>query len=858
MPEIAPEELVSKRRRVRQFAFALVGVIFVTSISFLGIDIQKKFSLLNKANSDNVQWILSQTEIDITNLATSSQIALLKDPPPLNDVRLKYDILYSRVEALTHRMGQIETQESSGISANLARLTQFISSNLALIDSPDEIFSENLGKFASEAEAARIATRGIALAGLQEFAFESEKRRASLIATISRIVALTTFLIFSLIIAIIYLGRMNRTIEDSALAQKRIGDRLESVISTSLDAIVVSDSEGQILEFNHAAERLFGDERSKALGTRIEDLIVSDPELATPGTCWKDFLSEVVSQVDEKNLLTLEAKKRDGGSVPIELALTTDQNADGDIYICFMQDISNRLQAEKALKDSRDKAIAGERSKAEMLAVMSHEMRTPLNGMLGTLELFDYKSLTVQQRKHLSILSKSANLLLGHVNDVLDVSRLDAGKMSVHKRPFDMIELLHEVVEAQTGRAMANGTKISITPPNPDLHDTYSDPERLRQILLNLVGNAIKFTENGSITLEMDCCDGVNLVEIRVIDTGIGISQSDVDRIFQDFETIDTAYNRKNTGTGLGLGIAQRITDALGGEIGVESEPGEGSVFWIRVPMAPPTLETSSVKHTDKRTSNSSKTDTEVTSLNVLIVEDNLVNRMILREMLEREGHSVFEATNGLEGVESVHQNDFDLVLMDISMPVMDGVDATKAIKKLPSPACDVPIVATTAHALTSEIESFLAAGMSESLVKPLSRKKLRDMIDRVVVGVTPADTPKNTTPELDLVDEKLIDELEEDLGQDVLLPAFAQLKTDVAIFFEDVTEESAELKSRLHRLGGAAGIFGATRFHQMIKSLEEDVSTAPSDSICTRLKELQSCWDTTLQAFEQLDLFQQ
>jgi len=252
--------------------------------------------------------------------------------------------------------------------------------------------------------------------------------------------------------------------------------------------------------------------------------------------------------------------------------------------VSFLRDISDRVAAEQELILARDSAVTGERAKAELLAVMSHEMRTPLSGILGTIELLQGTKPTPRQRRFIAAMKTSADLLLHHVNGVLSISRAEAGQLDLMDTEVDPAELLQELVESQRHAIEANGNTIkcdtSAAPPT-----IWIDPLRLRQVILNLVANANKFTRRGEILVECDVISDRRQVEFRVIDTGIGIAEADLDRIFEEFRTLDTSYSRAAEGTGLGLAISRRLVHAMRGEIGVDSEPGEGSLFWVRLPI---------------------------------------------------------------------------------------------------------------------------------------------------------------------------------------------------------------------------------------------------------------------------------
>jgi CheY-like chemotaxis protein len=364
---------------------------------------------------------------------------------------------------------------------------------------------------------------------------------------------------------------------------------------------------------------------------------------------------------------------------------------------------------------------------------MSHEMRTPLNGLLGSLELLEQGALDHGQRRHLATLRSSGELLLQHVNDVLDISRLDAAAYSFVRDAVDPAALLDEVAESQRARAAEGGNRIELVlPPEPGRPALLGDPRSLRQALLNLLGNAIKFTRNGRITLAFttgaETEEGL-AVEFRVTDTGPGIPPRDHARIFEDFVTLDASYGRQAEGTGLGLPITRRLVTAMGGEIGVDSRPGHGSSFWFRLSLPLDRSRPAPAPEVAAPATDAALSAPSGPPLHLLMIEDNEVNRAILRAFLGKLGHAVDEAQDGAEGIRLAALRRYDLILTDISMPHVSGVEATRAIRAGQGASRDVPIVAVTAHALPDELAAFRAAGIDGVLTKPIRLRTLAETI---------------------------------------------------------------------------------------------------------------------------------
>lgn len=837
---------------------AVSGV--AVAIIIFAFDVNRQIESLGTASSDNVQWVLTQSEIEAMELESAATRAILEGPEALGALRLKFDVFYSRIATLRESPVFSDLRQDFGVSLNVKNLTAYLDAMVPLIDGPDDALFSALPLIIEETRSARAETRSTALKGIEIFSQLADRRRDSVSDTLLRIAVLTIALILALLGLVVLLMRLVRSSELNTVEIRQTHDRMETIISTSLDAVVVSDRDGCVIEYNGAAERVFGYPRSAAIGTNMGDLIIPEHFRAMHNAGMKRYLEDGTSHVIGQGIVQLEARRMGGEIFPVDLSLAVADSPDGEIFVGFLRDISDRVRSENDLKDARDRAIAGEKSKAELLAVMSHEMRTPLNGMLGTLDLIDLTKLDARTKRYLRIIRGSSELLLSHVNDVLEISRLDAGKMNMQKERFDLIALMREIIDSQTGRAQENGNVVRLAPPSPELHEVYSDPARLRQILLNLVGNAIKFTQDGTVTLETELHDSLREVEIRVIDTGVGISSDDLDRIFGDFVTIDTSYGRSNTGTGLGLGIAQRLSTALGGELGAESEPGDGSVFWLRLPLNAP-IGTPRVQ--SQPTPNEEDVP-DLPPLDILMVEDNEVNRIVARELLERDGHHVTEAHNGREGVEAATNKTFDLILMDVSMPEMDGVTATRLIRKGPSNSSDVPIIAATAHALPDDLAVFRDAGMNDVLVKPISAKSIRlalanalldddgDEDERVILG--------DITSSALIIDWDRLEELEHDLTTDQLRTALVQFRSDLDQFMTDASDwmqgaiDRTNLSQEAHRMAGSAGVFGAMRLTNQMRTLQTEAKTATPSALNELVAEVKTSWKLTRTELDKVD----
>ncbi|MGY6632780.1 MAG: ATP-binding protein [Alkalilacustris sp.] len=429
------------------------------------------------------------------------------------------------------------------------------------------------------------------------------------------------------------------------------------------------------------------------------------------------------------------------------LQITDFSPTDGTLDMMLAAEMRSGLLAEtralaSELEAQRNNAEAANRAKSAFLTTMSHEIRTPMNAVLGVASILADTDITREQREWLDVMAASGQSLMELLNNILDLSKIEAGSMELRPESFDLHELATSVHALFAPAATTKGVETRL---RLELDGQFymGDPVRVRQILSNLVGNAAKFTEVGRITITLRdrVEDGRRHVELAVADTGIGISAEAISRLFNAFTQADSSTTRRYGGTGLGLSISRYLAEQMGGEIRVESRVGRGSTFTVRLPLelapetparvepAPPTPARSEPRH-------------------ILIVEDNATNRMILSHYLRRIGHSFDVAINGQQALAAWEERDYDLILMDIEMPVVDGLQATRELRRRESATGRryTPIVALSADAMVQRRETALSVGMDDYLTKPVAIKEIEERIRTTCqspsVMTAPADPP--------------------------------------------------------------------------------------------------------------------
>ncbi len=490
----------------------------------------------------------------------------------------------------------------------------------------------------------------------------------------------------------------------------------QGLIDSAPDAMVIVDTSGTIVLANGQAETVFGYSQSELVGQPIELLLperyrekhvaqrdgfFSNPRLRPMGAG-----------------LELFGQHKMGHEFPVEISLAPVKIDGGLLITSAIRDVTERKRIEGELRRAREAAEAANRTKSEFLANMSHEIRTPLAGILGYLEMIETYCKTEEERKdYIEKAKRNANNLAELINDILDLSKVEAGALKVEQLKFSPFTEVESVLSLLQGQAEEKGLVLETVFERPLPSNIISDPKRLRQILINVVGNAIKFTSAGKICLRMrqeKVADKTFLLFV-VTDTGCGIPADAHSKLFEPFVQADSSTTRKYGGTGLGLALSRNLARALGGDLRLtESAPGKGSTFTLTIQLGaelPP--EASGAGKNARAPEQSDRLD----GVRVLLAEDNLDNEELITKCLVRAGASVEAAHDGAEAVKLAELRPFDVVLMDIQMPVLDGYEATRRLR---AAGLKIPIFALTAHAMVEERQKCAQAGCTDCLTKPL------------------------------------------------------------------------------------------------------------------------------------------
>ncbi len=544
-----------------------------------------------------------------------------------------------------------------------------------------------------------------------------------------------------------------RAAEEEVLHQLRFIEELVEIIP---NPVYFKDRLGRYIGCNRACEQLFGLRREDWLGRTVRDL--APHEMARE----EDDRDEALYESGGIQTYETQVQLASGEMRDVLFSKTLFTGAQGSVggILGVITDITEQKRGEAVLREAKTAAEAASRAKSEFLANMSHEIRTPMNGIMGLVDLTLETPLNDNQRRYLSLVKSSATSLLNIINDILDLSRIEAGRMSVEQLAFDVRTVLQEATAPLELRAREKGLSLQCTVAPDVPAQLLSDPLRLRQILVNLVGNAIKFTRQGRIDVSA-WPEGQGhgaVLHLCVADTGVGIAPDKLERIFESFTQADNSTTREFGGTGLGLTISRRLAQALGGRLWAESEPGRGSRFHLSLPLLQPEASVVPPASTrewvaaaalntnvsrDKARSRFETTayrgldeleapfdDDGEHGLDVLLIDDHAVNRFIATSLIRRFGHRVTSAVTADEALALCASRPFDLIFMDIQIPGMSGVELTHRIRALEAQhGTSCPIVALTAHAMPLDRTRCIEAGMDDYLTKPLEQERLQSVL---------------------------------------------------------------------------------------------------------------------------------
>ncbi len=627
-------------------------------------------------------------------------------------------------------------------------------------------------------------------------------------------------------------------------------EALESVLSAATNISIIStDAQGVVTTFNRGAELMLGYSSKEIVGIHTPAIIHDQQEVTQRGqelslefgrpvSGFEVFVKKTDQAGYEKREWTYIRKDR--STLSVSLAVTTILNHKGEItgYLGIAEDITERKQNEALVLLAIERAEALAQSKSEFLANMSHEIRTPMNSIIGLSSLALDKEVTDDTRDYLKKINSSANGLLSILNDILDLSRLEAESLTIDKKPFALVEILNNLSNLFTVSAEEKHLRFITVIGDNVPRNLIGDTLRLQQILINLLGNAIKFTNQGTVTLTITL-QQLDQSQARLLfcvtDTGIGMSSSDYDKLFKPFSQVDSTITRRFGGTGLGLAISDNLLQLMGGEFLVTSTPGQGSSFSFELVLGLSAI--SGDYSSETRVLDLADLNRLLVGTRILVAEDNIINQQVIQGFLALSGITVEMANNGQEALELLDIESFDAVLMDIHMPVMDGFETTKLIRSQARFA-SLPIIALTAGVTKKEQENCLVAGMNAFIGKPINPEKLMstlvqclklDGMITIETDVVDANEQKvlniNDLPVFDLQNLLLMLDNDQEHLTRLLLGFMKNMKNTpdeiAAMVFVDDFISAEQL---LHNIKGTSSNIGAMRLHKASEALETEL----------------------------------
>ena len=838
----------------------LILVVGMSIAAYLAYNIWDRIQALDSAQQDHAEWVFTQIEIEFLKTDRALAEAQSATPEALDELRKRFDIFYSRV-LLAERV-----RNNAEAKPQIRELRFLLDSFLPTIDGTDAELAAALGDIDGMLRAVEDIPREIALASIAIASEMSQNERHEIVRLIEVMAAIVLIVTLALVGAVYRLSRQASRLNSTSQMVEENHLRLATTLQASLDAIVVINAQGEIEDFNGSAEEIFGITHEAAKGSDYISLLIPPADRMAHRERLMKFRQTGETEVADKGRREFEMIDQDGRIFPVEMSVSQSPSAQGSLFIAYIRDITEKRLREAEIIAARDEALDAYQEKSRFFAMMSHEMRTPLNGVISALQLLLDDRLDDEQKRYLDAAMTSGEILLGHINDVLAIERSEAGTYEQVRQACDMTALMAGIINTMEPLAEAGGTRLHLDLTKLDDKSIVTDPRAIQQVLVNLLSNAIKFSPGGDVTLRgwFAKADAGEEFLLQVEDDGSGIPADDIDRIFEDFVSLDSRYERRTGGTGLGLGIVRRLVKRLGGEITCESTVGEGTSFTLRLPVELAVMvETCCDETTDVH--NKRVEQAPAQRLNLLLVDDNEINRELIKAMLERIGHDVTLATGGREAIDIAEGATFDAILMDISMPEVNGIQATKAILSGSGPNHATPIIAVTAHAMPKEREEFSAAGMSGFLQKPLDMKVLRAELREVQVLTampekalrkqaqsvpTPIQGKSAKRPLLN--DQQMVD-LIDLLGEEKLRERVQKLSDQVADDLPALMAADAlpDLQARAPAMAGMCGMLGADRLHGLLKEIETACKTDKPEEARGLCNDLPDTWNATEAAMQ-------
>lgn len=863
MPTNLPKEAVSTDKTHRTIGGLLL--LFVLSALLLlgmqGITLYDRFARSAEVGLDNRVWLFAQLEVEAKNFSLAMLEGMAEgggeplDPALEASIRSSFDIYYSRTKTvlavardsfqdpvLLDRF-ELLSAKSKGYAERLDAVPRLSAADLPALHAA---FSMDLTDIRRVANSAMLDSITIA-----ESTRETRRR------IIGQLQLLLGLVIVLMVASVRQAMKVSRSVGHHAAETAKVAARLRRTLNTSLDAVLIVDAAGRITEHNAALRSILGNPSSGTItGRQAVDFLARKDRKAV-----LNLVAELRSSAPLDTTETGTARRinvnlrlEDGTLRPVELSCAVDQSRPGRFsFIVFIRDRSQEVAAADVLRDARDQARLDAKAKERFLSVLSHEMRTPLHGVITALELVRLTELKADQQGYVQTAASCARSAMTQIVDVLALTR--NGYLGDPDEPFVPAVLVQSIVSEIMPLALDRGNLMACHVSGDARSDAILAKHRSFKLAArNLISNAVKYTSRGRIDIRLvaqTLDTGAISVELSVNDTGLGIDPRDHARIFDEFAMVAEKGADENTGFGLGLAIAKSSVERLNGQIGVDSQPGRGSTFYFafEAPKAAPTEPTPVPVAPDQ-----SETATLDRPKQVLIVDDNPVNRTLLCEMVKRLGHGAHLAQDGKTAVKLASERPFDLILMDLSMPGMNGFDTARLIRSEGRNGA-TRIVALSARDMVECADDLRDAGIDDAFQKPIGISQLHRLMTEVApqVGVAP---PSSAVPVLDgfqdvrdLLGAEMTSRLERAMLQDATLAIQA-----LCAAVPNLTHAS-DLGDLAHRASGSAAVLGAARLAEVWRSVETSVTSNNQQALCKLAEQAPVVYGETVSALQRHSL---
>ena len=766
-------------------------------------------------------------DLDITLLEHTKNENLSKD-----ELRNKIDIVLNKLLFLENTDSNMILGFNEEVKILMDPINQFVRKTVSIIDNVDEISFDNILILRDMVKRVRPKVSKNAFLVYRLAVIRSQEQQINFSKQLIWTSGSAVFFLIMLAGLLLLLDQMLRSSIRRADELTASSRQLALTVAGSMDAIIIADGFSKIIEYNTSAQGVFGWSREEIIGKTMEEIFFRSGLRDAYKNAMAQSLELSHTNAVDGVRVELTAWRKNGEEFEVELNMTYVERNDDAIYMAYIRDISDRKAAEKILIEARDRAERTDKAKSQFLAVMSHEMRTPLAGIIGVMDLLKTTKLTKKQDHYVQIATSSGEIMLEHINEALDITRIEGGALNLSPQEFNLPDLVRSLVEVLKPLASEKVLNLDFQIDSNIKTNFMGDSLRIRQILTNLLGNSIKFTDEGSIKFVIghSYVSDVSTVKFKITDTGVGIAPENHEKIFEDFMALSSGDQRQVRGDGLGLSISRKIARQMGGDIIVESNINEGATFILSLPLKQVAkTDVVELKGLDIPVENFKK-------INVLVVEDSITNREVLCDMLEEMGHKVIGAMNGLESLEQVKKQRFDIIFMDINMPIMGGIEAVQKIRSGGGLNSKTYIAGLTAHGSDEFGVEAEQAGMDCYFTKPIRLVTLQQIISDVVTSGS-----DETIGEFSTVLKELFETLGREKTLGVSWVFFEELEQFINQCNQGIfSHDNHALAEAAHKIKGAAAMLGLDLLETTFAQLESDAREDNIRDLNNRIQSLE------------------